>query len=322
MPIIQERDEWPLREGYKRFIDALTPIKELKIPKLSTDFSNSLVQLGKEGEVDEIMQNKILEAAKGLIPWRKGPFQILGQEIDAEWRSDFKWDRLKKHLISLKGKKVLDIGCNNGYFLFRMLEQKPAYLLGIDPYPPYYFQFQFLQSLAQEPNAFFELFGVEHLHYFHELFDVIFSMGIIYHQRHPLEQLITIRNALKPGGQMILETIGIPGENSVALFPEDRYAQMRNVYFVPTLSCLINWVKKAKFIEIEVISDTLLTNEEQRNTPWCPTPYKSLDEFLDPNDKTRTVEGHPAPRRFCISARKRDVNQKHTEPETARIITE
>ena len=185
-----------------------------------------------------------------------------------------------------------------------MAEQKPELLLGIDPVIQCETQFKFLQHFARVPNLHFEMFGVEHIDSFKEMFDVIFSMGIIYHHRHPLEQLINIREALKPGGQAIIETIGIPGDESYALFPEDRYAKMRNVFFVPTLSCFINWLKKAKLIEVEVISATPLTFEEQRLTNWCPPPSQSLEDFLDPNDLTKTVEGHPAPMRAVLTATK------------------
>lgn len=296
----EDCDKWIDRKSnadLKKLLESLPEVEDHEL-----DLSQDAVVIGNSSSGK---RKQYIDLARELIPWRKGPFNFYGEKIDAEWRSDFKWNRLKNHVDNLEGKTVLDIGCNNGYFLFRMAEQKPELLLGIDPVIQCETQFKFLQHFARVPNLHFEMFGVEHIDSFKEMFDVIFSMGIIYHHRHPLEQLINIREALKPGGQAIIETIGIPGDESYALFPEDRYAKMRNVFFVPTLSCFINWLKKAKLIEVEVISATPLTFEEQRLTNWCPPPSQSLEDFLDPNDLTKTVEGHPAPMRFCLKARKK-----------------
>jgi tRNA (mo5U34)-methyltransferase len=293
-------DTWIERKSNTELKELLDSLPEVEDHKL--DLSQDAVVIGSE---NSSKKEQYIELARKLIPWRKGPFNFYGEKIDAEWRSDFKWNRLKDHVDNLEGKTVLDIGCNNGYFLFRMANQNPELLLGIDPVIQCETQFKFLQHFAKVPNLHFEMFGVEHLNSFKQMFDVIFSMGIIYHHRHPLEQLINIREALKPGGQAIIETIGIPGDESYALFPEDRYAKMRNVFFVPTLSCFINWLKKAKLIDVEVISSTPLTFEEQRLTNWCPPPSQSLEDFLDPNDLSKTIEGHPAPMRFCLKARKK-----------------
>jgi len=304
-----DRDTWIDRKSntdLKAILDRMPSLDSTHV-----DLSQDEVIIGKEDDVDSKTREQIIDLAKDLIPWRKGPFKLFGESIDAEWRSDFKWNRLKEHVDCLTDKRVLDIGCNNGYFLFKMAEQNPELLLGIDPVVPCETQFKFLQHFANIPNMHFEMFGVEHLNSFKKMFDVIFSMGIIYHHRHPLEQLINIREALVPGGQAIIETIGIPGDGSYALFPEDRYAKMRNVFFVPTLSCFINWLKKAKFIDVEVVAATPLTADEQRLTKWCPPPNQSLENFLDPNDPTKTFEGHPAPMRFCLKARKKlDQNVK------------
>ena len=301
----EERESWWRREHAKKwFID----YDKLPSPdRVSSNFSGPVITIEeKENEKFSSSEQDLLEeAAKKLIPWKKGPFKLAHLDIDAEWRSDLKWDRLASSLLPLKHKRVLDVGCNNGYFLFKMAEQRPSLALGIDPVLPMQAQFDFIQHYARAPRTHFELFGVEHLPLFPEFFDTIFHMGIIYHHRHPIEQLIHIRESLKPGGQAILETIGIPGTDSIALFPEDRYARMGNVWFVPTLSCFINWAKKARFIHVEVIADSPLTEDEQRLTKWCPPPFQSLSDSLDSDNPKLTIEGHPAPRRFLLSVRKK-----------------
>ena len=239
-----------------------------------------------------------------LIPWKKGPFRINDLFIDSEWRSDLKWERLKEK-VNLNNKVVLDIGCNNGYFMFRALEQNPRLMLGIDPVARCFNQYHFINHFLPDNPTRFELFGMEEVSYFKEVFDTIFHMGIIYHHRDPIRQLRQIHQALKPGGELIIETIGIDGEESTALFPEDRYANMKNVWFVPTLSALINWLKRTKFEHIEILSTQWENTDEQRTTSWCPEGYKSFEDFLDPHDSSKTIEGYPAPQRFCIKVKKK-----------------
>lgn len=302
--ILQERRQWPKRLHENRWMEPLDTLG-LPPPTELKNYEQSHITIGKKEHISEVEYKTLREAAKKLIPWKKGPFNLFGLEIDGEWRSDHKWQRIEDQIGCLEGKKVLDIGCNNGYFMYKMLRKNPLFVLGIDPVVRTFAQFEFIQKFAREEKLFYELLGVEHLKAFRSCFDVIFNMGIIYHHRHPLEQLHDIREALAPGGTMILETIGIQGEEPYALFPPDRYAKMRNVWFVPTLSCLVNWVRRANFEEIKILPSVATTEEEQRWTEWCPEGGESLKDFLDPLDASKTIEGHPAPWRMTVIAKKK-----------------
>ena len=301
--ICDERSLWIDRPSNKALKEMMCSLPNIRPSIL--DFSGPEIIIGSGRDLPENEKIKIHSHLKTLIPWRKGPFRLFDIPLNAEWKSDYKWDRIKSALPCLKHKTILDIGCNNGYFMFKMAHESPKMVLGIDPALGCQLQFKLFQHFAKVPNLNFELLGIEHIKSFNSLFDFVFSMGIIYHHRNPIEQLLDIRESLKPGGHLILETIGIPGEDPYSLFPEDRYAGMRNVWFMPTLSCFINWVKKAKFDNIEVISDTWENKNEQRLTMWCPPPHQSLENFLDRKDNSKTIEGYPAPRRFCLLARKR-----------------
>ena len=245
---------------------------------------------------------EIESIAKSLGKWRKGPYHLGPLHIDSEWRSDIKWDKISKKIPSLGDKIILDIGCNNGYFMFQMEKQRPKSVLGIDPVNYCEAQFNFLQHFMKSPNLFFEMLGINDVSAFSDLFDGIFNMGIIYHHPNPIDQLKRCHQALRKGGFIVLESITIPGNQSIALFPEDRYAKMRNVWFVPTQKCLESWLHKAKFKNIELAFDTKLTSNEQRVTTW--SPGASLMDFLDPEDNSLTVEKYPAPRRAALIAYK------------------
>ena len=239
-----------------------------------------------------------------LCPWRKGPFSLFGEEVDAEWRSDRKWARLEEALPPLAGLRLLDVGCNNGYYLLRASahgasrDNPPTALLGLDPSESFFFAFQLFQKLYRFPNLCTSLFGIEHLEHFESVFDVILCLGIVYHQRDPLRSLQRLRDRLVPGGLALVESQCIPGVGSHALFPEARYAKAHNVYFVPTSDCLVSWMKRAGFRSVEIVSESVVTPEEQRKTPLMI--YESLSDFLDPRDPTRTIEGHPAPIRTIV----------------------
>jgi tRNA (mo5U34)-methyltransferase len=297
-----ENEEKLKHKNNKEFIKVLKDLPQVETSLI--DFLTDSIKIGSQNDLEVSQRELIYSQAKKLIPWRKGPFQLFGIQLDAEWRSDKKWNRLAPHIPDLRNKKVLDVGCNNGYFMFKMAALNPELVLGIDPIVLNLAQFQFMNHFAKQKNLQFELWGQDDLIHFNEMFDVIFSMGVIYHHRNPIQQLLTLKNSLTPGGELILETIGIPGTESKALFPKDRYAKMRNVWFVPTASCFMNWVKRAKFKEVELLSDSELNSDEQRLTEWCPAPRQSLDDFLDPDDSLKTIEGYPAPRRFLIRAKK------------------
>lgn len=299
--LLQERNSKWQKDSNQKFRDILN-----NLPFISMKLQYSpqgVVQFVPPRNLSQEEIDIISKAVKDLCAWKKGPFQISDLLIDTEWKSNLKWDRLLPHLEDLQDKVILDIGCNNGYFMYRMAAHHPKIVLGIDPVIPLQAQYKFLNHFAPLENMFHELWGVEHLVHFRKTFDCIFSLGILYHHRHPLEQLLNIREALVPGGTLYLETIGIKGEDSLCLFPEGKYAAMRNIWFLPTLSCLINWLKRCQFIEVEVISTSWDKEKEQRATQW--NPDFSYSEQIDPQNPHLSVEGYPAPERFMLRAKKK-----------------
>lgn len=235
-----------------------------------------------------------------LAPWRKGPFDVGGVHIDAEWRSDLKWRRVEGVIRPLEGRRVLDVGCGNGYYALRMADAGAAAVLGIDPTLLYVMQFLAVIAHRQQPPVAVLPLRLEELPGSCRAFDTTFSMGVLYHQRSPLEHLRQLRATLRPGGQLVLETIFIPGEESYACTPADRYARMKNVWLLPTLAELTTWLRRSGFGDVEIVDTAVTTVEEQRSTEWMT--FDSLADALDPEDPTRTVEGWPAPRRVVAIA--------------------
>ncbi|MGK2946867.1 MAG: tRNA 5-methoxyuridine(34)/uridine 5-oxyacetic acid(34) synthase CmoB [Candidatus Malihini olakiniferum] len=247
-------------------------------------------------------QRKGLEVRlRQLIPWRKGPYSLYGVNIDTEWRSDWKWERLIPHISSLQNRLVLDVGCGSGYHLWRIIGAGAQLAVGIDPMQLFVCQFEAVRKLlGNDQRAHVLPLGIEQLP---ELaaFDTVFSMGVLYHRRSPLDHLWQLKNQLVSSGELILETLVIEGDENAVLVPGERYAQMRNVYFIPSALALVRWLERCGFVDVRIVDNSITTLAEQHSTLWMTT--ESLADFLNPNNHIKTREGYPAPLRAVVIAR-------------------
>ena len=239
---------------------------------------------------------------KAFMPWRKGPWNLLGVEIQTEWHSDWKWQRIEPHISPLEGRQVLDIGTGNGYFLFRMLGAGASLALGIDPTRIFLYQFHAAQRLLPANGAYLLPLRSEHLPAF-GCFDTVFCLGVLYHRRSPIDHIQELMSYLRPGGELVLETLVVPGDINTILVPPERYAKMANVWFLPSTEALENMLRKVGLENVRTVDVSRTTSAEQRATEWMT--FHSLADFLDPNDPKRSIEGHPAPLRATLVATKR-----------------
>lgn len=298
-----EKQRW-VNQNKKGFLRYREPFSALSaFTAKQVDCSGDMVTIGRAEEVTTDDQAVIKENLQKFMPWRKGPFSVFGVDIDAEWRSERKWQRLAPHLPDLKGKVIADIGCNNGYYMFRMMDSEPAFVLGLEPSVQHYYCFKALNAMAGFTNQEIDLLGVEHINFFPESFDVIFLMGIIYHRASPIDVLRDLHSALKPGGTLIMESQAIPGEDPIALFPEKTYAKVPGTYFVPTGKCVEHWMSRAGFQDVTLFDNTPMSPAEQRKTKWME--FESYEDFIDPEDPSLTIEGYPAPLRILLKGSKK-----------------
>lgn len=243
---------------------------------------------------------RIVHHLKQLMPWRKGPYHLHGIHIDTEWRSDFKWDRVLPHLAPLEGRTILDVGCGSGYHMWRMVGEGAKMVVGIDPTELFLCQFEVVRKLLDnDRRANLIPLGIEQMQPL-AAFDTVFSMGVLYHRKSPLDHLSQLKAQMVKGGELVLETLVIDGDVNTCLVPADRYAKMKNVYFIPSVDCLINWLEKVGFKNVRCVDQAVTTLEEQRKTDWLDN--ESLVDFLDPADHSKTIEGYPAPKRAVILA--------------------
>lgn len=274
-----------------------------KLPLIETgsiQLDADTVSVSAKNPLPENITSQLESALRGLHPWRKGPFDINGVHIDTEWRSDWKWQRLQQHIAPLAGKTVLDVGCGSGYHCWRMKGAGADLVIGIDPSPLFIVQYWALQHFLQNDRVFVVPAACEDLPPDMQAFDTVFSMGVLYHRRAPMDHLLELKQLLKPGGQLVLETLVIPGDENAVLVPSERYGRMGNVWFIPSVAALTRWLEKMRFTDIKVVDVCVTTTDEQRSTDWMT--FQSLQDFLDPNDSSKTIEGYPAPMRAVLTA--------------------
>lgn len=285
--------EWKDNKVKKNLLESLP-----NVSNISCELGNTIRV--SSGDINAADIETIRQTALALRPWRKGPFDVFDTFIDAEWKSYIKYNLLSPH-VELKDKIVADIGCNNGYYLFRMLAEKPKKLVGFDPSPLCKMQFDFINHFIKS-DIEFELLGVEHLPFYEHKFDLLFCLGVLYHRSDPITTLKELHQALNPNGELILDTFMIDGDEPVALTPGKSYSKIPNVYFVPTIRALQNWCQKAKFSTFEVLEIKQTDTNEQRKTEWILG--QSLEDFLDPHNPQLTIEGYPAPKRVYVKVKK------------------
>ncbi len=261
---------------------------------------NDRITIGATTDLTSGQHRALVASLRAFHPWRKGPFALFGEHIDTEWRSDWKWARVRPHIASLESKRVLDVGCGNGYFGWRMLEAGARCVLGVDPTQVFLMQHlvtrAYIHRAGPAENYLLPL-TFEALPE-SDPFDVAFSMGVLYHRRDPIAHLRGLKARLAAGGELVLETLITRG--NAPLFPSDRYARMRNVHAIPDCDTLLQWFDAAGFTEARIVDVNQTSVSEQRPTAWMT--FESLESALDPVDANRTIEGHPAPVRAVVIA--------------------
>ena len=268
----------------------------------TVDLCGDVIIVGNKTDCDETTRAKLEEQLRIFMPWRKGPFNIFGIAIDTEWRSEMKWNRVKPHIAPLDGRVILDIGCGSGYYSWRMQGEGANLVVGIDPTLLFCMQYFVLQKYIKSTKTFVLPFSTDNLPETNNVFDTIFSMGVLYHRRSPIDHLSQIWDWLRPGGELILETLIIEGGRDQVLVPDDRYAKMRNVWFIPSCDSLALWMQRCNYKNIRCVDVTKTTSQEQRRTEWMR--FESLSDYLTPGDNSKTIEGHPAPIRATFIANK------------------
>ncbi len=296
-PLAKQKLEASGHGDYPRWRLALDQLPTLPVERV--DLSAEAVSCFAASPISTADHEQLAAALMQLSPWRKGPFDLFGVRIDAEWRSNQKWHRVAPHLHALNGRNVLDVGSGNGYYAMRMLGAGAASVVGLDPGLLFNLQFHAINRYCGQTRAAVLPLAGEVLEQHPFPFDTVFSMGVLYHRRDPQAHLRTLLDSLRPGGQLILETLVI--DDARANFVNgQRYANMRNIWYLQNSTDLLELIAAAGFDDARCVDFSHTTVSEQRQTSWMT--FHSLAQALEPGDSSRTIEGHPAPCRVIVTA--------------------
>ena len=163
------------------------------------------------------MTNNIQPEIEELKPW----FHNLHlpdstQTAPDHWLGDFpmfKWKELSPYIPEdLNGWKVLDVGCNAGFYTFE-LAKRGADVLGIDVDTHYLKQAEWAsEKMGLQKKTRFQQMQVYDLAKQEETFDLIWFMGVLYHLRYPMLAMDIL--AEKNTDMMVFQTLSMPGADA------------------------------------------------------------------------------------------------------------
>ena len=158
----------------------------------------------------------------------------------------FKWLEIAPHIPQdLSGWRVLDVGCNAGFYSFE-LARRGASVLAIDVEELYLNQARWAaRQFGFEKQVEFRHMGVYEVAQLQEQFDLVWFMGVFYHLRYPMLALDLL--AQKTRRLLMFQTLTMPGEE---VYPDthDHPLEQREPLLEP------GWPKMA-FIEHRFAGD-------------------------------------------------------------------
>lgn len=144
---------------------------------------------------------------------KTAPHHFLGDYPAVKWRGF-------AHAIpaDLRGKTVLDIGCNAGFYSMEMKRRGADHVLGIDSDETYLAQARFAASVSGTDVEFREM-SVYDVGKLGERFDIVLFMGVLYHLRHPLLALDLLHEHVV-GDTLVFQSL-LRGSYEVEQFERD-----------------------------------------------------------------------------------------------------
>lgn len=163
----------------------------------------------------------------------------------------------------LTGKRVLDIGCAEGFFSFEAERRGAREVIGIDSFPASIRRFQLVKA-ARQSNAEAFLMNVYDLDPDRlGTFDLVLFYGVFYHLKHPqlaLERIRTVCRGELRFQTYMLEEPAVRGTPWARYFPHGMASGKSGEHFDPTIfwlfnsTCCLAMLDHVGFNDLEILS--------------------------------------------------------------------
>ena len=161
----------------------------------------------------------------------------------------------------LSGKRVLDIGCADGYFTF-LAESRGASVVSIDAWP--HQGFALAHEVRGSKAEFHQIDLYDLTPDTFGMFDVVFFMGVYYHLKNPglaLERIASVTREMAIIESHIMNLPGYETESISRFYEHDGLAPGDPTnWWVPNVPCLVQTVRAAGFPQVKFIGRYLENN--------------------------------------------------------------
>jgi len=217
-----------------------------------------------------VKREEIAREVEKLGPW------FHNMELEGVWTApkhflgDYPRQKFQRfaHAIpaDLRGKSVLDIGCNGGFYSIEMKRRGASRVVAIDSDDVYLDQARFAAKVTGSEIEIrkMDVYDVGQLG---EKFDVVLFMGVLYHLRHPLLALDLLREhvvgdtmifqSMQRGSQTVMQLADDYPFSETEIFDDPGYPKMHFIeksyskdptnWWVPNRACVEAMLRSAGF---------------------------------------------------------------------------
>lgn len=155
--------------------------------------------------------------------------------------------------IDLSGKRILDIGCADGFYSIEFSRRGALEVVAVDPWRKHIERIAWLKEHFGLPNITPVVGGIEQMTV-EEIgkFDVVFMLGLLYHLKDPLTGIEAVS---KLSNELYLESISIFDEENSYLYLKPPQESVHHISkWIPTTRCIRDMLKMVGFSSIEEIT--------------------------------------------------------------------
>jgi tRNA (mo5U34)-methyltransferase len=177
-----------------------------------------------------------------------------------------KWDRINK-MVDFNNKKILDLGCSDGYFSCKSLEAGAKQVSGIDLDPLRIEKANFVKSIYNYTNVFFSVKDVYKIDLDKEKYDIILCLGLL----HRIPDMSKLLEKISNTKTLVIETKIYNTDEAICKWGggNSKSNQYNNLYNIPSFNYLKSILELYGFTNIKTDIDNRDQNNYKRGLLIC-----------------------------------------------------